>query len=155
MGRPAKKKKYAEAKAETKGKLQAEREYKKSKPIQETLKEYVDNIMKNLDPFKTAAILGMTFMVHGTIVGTPALMEKVKVLQHPEFLLLGAFGVIAAQYLPLPEGALKKAVEATPDWFIWLESFTIAYIVVVHAGSLIGLLDKGLGNLTSLMLGAA
>ena len=153
MGRPAKKKKYAEAKATRKGELQAERDFKRKQKPEETLQEYLESVMKRLDPFDAVAMVGMTYVVHGIIKGSPELMEKVKVLQHPEFLLLGGFGVIAAQYLPLPEGALKKAVEATPDWFVWLESFAIAYIVIRHGGQLVGLLDKGLSAVVPLLLG--
>lgn len=155
MGRPAKKRKYAEAKAARKGELQAERDFRRTKKPEESLRDYFDKLMERIDPFETAAILGMTFAVHGIIKGSPELMEKVKVLQHPEFLLLGGFGVIAAQYLPLPEGALKKAAEQTPDWFIWLESFAVAYIIIRHGGQLLGLLEKGLSVVVPMLLGAA
>lgn len=159
LGRPAKKRCRAEAKATRLGQLQGEYEFKKAhsiakKPLdflEETLKKTIDKI----EPFDVAAMVGMTYIVHGIIAGSPELMEKVKVLQHPEFLLLGGFGILAAQYLPLPEGAIKKAVEATPDWFVWLESFTIAYIIIKHGGQLVGLLEKGLSSVVPMLLGVA
>lgn len=157
MGRPAKKKRYAEAKATRKGELQAEYEFKKQhsiikKPL-DFLEENLKGAIAKVEPFDALAMVGMTYIVHGIIKGSPELMEKVKVLQYPEFLLLGGFGVVAAQFLPLPEGALKKAVEQTPDWFVWLESFAIAFIIVRHGGQLLGLMDRGLNAVVPLLLG--
>lgn len=154
LGRPAKKRCYAEAKATRKGQLQAELEFHKKKPLEESAKEHIGKMIDRVEPFEVMAIIGTTIIVRGIISSTPALMEKVKILQHPEFLLMGGIGVLAAQYLPLPEGKLKEIVEETPDWFIWLESFAIAYIVVKHGGQLIGLLDKGLSSVVPLLLGA-
>jgi hypothetical protein len=160
LGRPAKKRCRAESKATRLGQLQAEYEFKKAHSIakkpEDFLEEQVKKTLDKLEPVDLvdlAAMLGMTYIVHGIIASSTELMEKVKVLQHPEFLLLGGFGILAAQYLPLPEGTLKKVADATPDWFIWLESFTIAYIIVKHGGQLIGLLEKGLGTVVPMLLG--
>jgi hypothetical protein len=40
-----------------------------------------------------------------------------------------------------------------PDWQITLISFGLAYVIVKHAGALVGLLDKGLVGLCSMLLG--
>jgi len=158
LGRPAKKRCRAEAKATRLGQLQAEYEFKKAHSITKKPYDFIEEqgkkLLDKIEPLDAAAMAGMTYIVHGIIAGSPALMEKVKVLQHPEFMLLGGLGVVLTQYLPLPEGAIKKAAEATPDWFVWLESFTIAYVIIKHGGQLVGLLDKGLNAVVPLLLGA-
>lgn len=157
---PPKKKKKAkrlevEAAAVARGTELGKAQAHKKKSLLEIAKEHIGKMIDRIEPFETMAIIGTTIIVHGIIASTPALMEKVKVLQHPEFLLLGGIGVVAAQYLPLPEGELKKIAEETPDWFVWLESFAIAYIIVKHGGQIMGLLEKGLTSVVPMLLGAA
>ena len=39
-----------------------------------------------------------------------------------------------------------------PDWVDWLIAFTIAYILIEHAGSIIGLLGDSTSGLTKLVM---
>lgn len=160
MGRPAKKRTYAEAKARRRGELQAEREMRRSEPIEDTLKEKGLKLLDRIDPFETAAILGTTFIVHGIIVASTDLLEKVESYQHQMPELYKAFPEFEKRWRfehGQKESLVTTAtniVTGVPDYMVWLVSFSLAYVIIHHAGSLIGLLDKGIANVVPLLLGS-
>jgi hypothetical protein len=59
-------------------------------------------------------------------------------------------------YVQVPEKAPETSAEPDTQFqiFTWLISFSLAYIIVRHAGQLIGLLDKGIGSVLGLLMGA-
>lgn len=165
MGRPAKKRTYVESKAKRRGELQAEYEFKKAhsiikKPmdfLEDTIKKTIDKI----DVFETAAILGTTFIVHGVIITSTELLEKVEAYQHQMPEIYKAFPELEKRWKfehGQKESLVTTAtniVEGVPDYMVWLVSFTLAYIIIKHAGSLVGLLDKGITSVVPMLLGVA
>lgn len=168
MGRPAKKRTYVEAKAKRKGELQAEYEFKKAhstlkKPL-EFLEEQGKTLISKIDPFEAAAVLGTTYLVHEMIRGSDDLLKKIG--KHPVSIQLSdiwlkAFQAVGAftETVPLSQRksedvAYQSVLEGLgiTDMHVWLVSFALSYIIVRHAGSLIGLLDKGLMTVVSLLL---
>lgn len=168
MGRPAKKRTYVESKAKRRGELQAEYEFKKAhsatkKPL-DFLEEEGKNLLTKIDPFEAVAVLGTTYLIHGMIRSSDDLLKQIG--KHPVSLALSDVWLSAFQAV----GAFKETVPLTQrnaediayqsvleglgitDLQVWLISFALAYIIIKHAGSLIGLLDKGLMTVVSLLL---
>ena len=106
LGRPAKKRCRAEAKATRLGQLQAEYEFKKAHSItkkpEDFLEEQGKKLLDKLDPLETVAIVGMTVLVHGVIISSKPLMEKKSLNQ--EVYIIGmavcALGVIRCPHSP-------------------------------------------------------
>lgn len=158
MARIPKKREYFLAKAREKGRIQAQLEMHRKKPLEESAKEHIGHILDNvqIDPLKLLAIGGATIFIHNYISSNPGLLQAIMTI--PEAASLTAesiaewatfpFGMIFMQ-APKPTGKFQLP----PDWMVWLGSFFIAYILINHAGQLIGLLDKGLGSIIPLILG--
>jgi hypothetical protein len=174
MGRPAKKKVYVEEKARTKARLQAELEMHRKKPLEESTKEHIGKIIDNtkvLEIAEMVAVAGMTFVVHDVILGTEELLQKVgenyntfskaytTLTGNPSAgQILAGFSIPTETLLALVGVNLTKdKTTAAPDMnlqvFMWLISFSLAYVIVKHAGQLLGLLDKGMGDILGLLLG--
>jgi hypothetical protein len=159
LGRPAKKRCRAEAKATRLGQLQAEYQFKKAHSIAnkpyDFLEEQGKKLLDKIDPVETAAIIGTTIIVHGLISENKAWVAKAieysKLWSQDQ-----ALAFIEDWYAQLTgkEQKQKNLIEF-PDWSVWLVSLSIAYIVIKHGGQLIGLLEKGLTNVIPLLLGVA
>jgi hypothetical protein len=170
LGRPAKKRCRAEAKATRLGQLQAEYQFKKAHSIakkpEDFLEEQGKKLLDKLDPLETVAIVGMTVLVHGVIISSKPLVEKtVQAFTTPEgylqgFLSAGLAWVIPPESVPwlgkklVPEAKTLESL-GVEEWQIWVISFTLAYIIIKHSGQLIGLMEKGLGSVVPMLLGVA
>lgn len=152
MGRPAKRKVYVEEKARRKAQIQAEVEMQRKKPFDVSIKEHIGKIIDNTkisDIAEVIAAIGFTPMVENIIKMNPDLTGIVKKIFIGEVtwpLAFMGFGGL------IPLEAQKKPTESV---FTWLLSFSIAYIIVRHAGQLIGLLEKGLTSIVPLLMGVA
>src|SRR5271157_403134 len=119
MGRPARKKTYVESKAAEKGRLQAQVEMQRKKPLDVSIKEHIGKMLDNmhLDPLKLLAIAGMSFLVYETIQNIPAAIEKVESIYqspitwfvNPVFMLEGT---IAQAVIPTKQ--IQEAEQSTP-----------------------------------------
>ena len=156
MGRPRKKSMYVEAKARRKGELQAELEFHRRKPLEQSMKEHIGKLIDNfrLDPLEIAAVGGMTFVIHEFIMKTPELTRKI--LTGTEFpfwdvglIWFNAFGIINPP--EVKTGAQKVLNENA--FLIWIVSLALAYIIVHNAGQLIGLLEGGITKIVPFLLG--
>jgi len=175
VGRPAKKKVYVEEKARTKARIQAELEMHRKKPLDESTKEHIGKIIDNtkiLEIAEGVAVFGMTFVIHDVILSTEALLQKVganyNAFAKAYTTLTGnpqASGILASFSIPTEtllallgvtltqKGQTPTAPDMNLQVFMWLISFSLAYIIVKHAGQLIGLLDKGMGDVLGLLMG--
>lgn len=152
MARPAKKRAYWEAKKKRAGELQAEVEAQRRKPLDVSAKEHIGKILDNLkiDPIETLAILGMTITVYNIITGTERLMNWVTNLPNP---MPSQFPQAASAAASQVLGTQTNKFIIPNDWNVWLISLSLAYIIVRHAGQLIGLLEKGLSTVIPFLLG--
>lgn len=157
MGRPAKKRKYAEAKATRKGELQAEYDFKKAHSItkkpMDFLEEHIEKQIDKTDWIEFSAVVGMTFLVHQIVIKNfmEFVNEITTVTELPQRLFKvtpeigNIFGISKADVmsgLPIPKGVME-----------WIVSFAMAYIIIKHGGQLVGLLDKGLVAVVPMLLG--
>jgi len=143
---------YKQKKAEVKAELTAKTEYAaklfKNKKI--TQKWLIEQLEKHTDKIpKYAAIAGLTVLVKSTIDASEDLMSRAAV----PMLALSAISPIMIPFMP---AALMGTISAEefkkiPDWAEWIVSFTIAYILIEHGGSIIGLLGSGSGGLSSII----
>ena len=157
MGRPAKKRCRAEAKATRLGQLQAEYEFKKAHSIDKKPLDFIveqgKKLLDRIDPIETAAIIGTTIIVHGLISDNKDWVAKTieysKLWSQDQ-----ALAFIEDWYAQLTgkEQKQKNLIEF-PDWSVWLVSLSIAYIVIKHGGQLIGLLESGLSSVVPMLLG--
>ena len=151
MGRPAVKKSYKEAKAAEKGRLQAAAEAHRKKSLEESAKEHIGKIIDNTkvsDIAEIMAAIGLTPMVEQVIKNAPNIASAVHNIFLGELTWPLAFVFPLNMFLPVQQ--YKKPEESV---FTWLISFSVAYIIVRHAGQLIGLLEKGLTSIVPLLLG--
>jgi hypothetical protein len=168
MPRPPVKKTQKLAKAKRLGELRAEREFAKSLTLTDSLREHISHMIDKIDPLELAAVGGMTWLVHDTILTNEGLLNSLNVL-------IGAFSTVATHpwevwltgimnYLGLgwwaplrmdqPPGVIPAEVMATlskNQIVSWVVSLTIAFIIVRHAGGIITALGSGLGSLTGLI----
>lgn len=184
MGRPAKKRCRAEAKATRLGQLQAEYEFKKAhsvtkKPM-DFLEETVKGTINKIDPLKAVAITGTTVIIHGLIQASDTMLTQIAdfVSNIPQFLGGAVIGVAETIFskasweaigVEVHEPKIEEPKTSTPkshyqsileslgisDLYVWIISFALAYIVIEHGGQLIGLLDKGLTSVVPMLLGVA
>lgn len=159
MGRIAKKTPYWKGKMERKGQLQAEAEAAKNEPIIATVKKFLLGVIKK-DPFKLIAIVGTAIMVKSIIEANEEIAQKIAgmamgaikdVKSQTDWQSLlqwgwthGILSTFASSDKPTEE-AVKTILDLPQVEIIqWLISFAIAYIIVEHAGSLMGLTEKGM-----------
>lgn len=155
MGRPAKKRKYAEAKATRKGELQAEYEFKKEhsvnkKPL-DHLEQYFEGALSRIDPLEAIAVIGTTVLVKSGIEASTTLSKKVNALTFlPLFGSAAAFPFELAISWSSAMQQLDTAKIPPAEWKKWLISFAIAYILI-KTNSL-GLLEKSLSEVIAVFL---
>jgi hypothetical protein len=167
LGRPAKKRKYAEAKAERKGQLQAELEYKRKSEIKNledlpiiknpigTITGMVEKEIDHIGWIEAGAIGIGTVIIHGLVASDKNLTTHIIQTFSSATLGLGPWGIASW----LTQEAIMKVIPSEskkiPDWELWAASFFCAYIICKYAGQLVGLLEKGLGNVVPMLLGVA
>lgn len=122
------------------------------------------------DVAKIIAIVGMTILVKKTIDtseelrGHMILVKQIvkaapfgSVLEYFPFLqLITPISTVVTAGIPKPE-EMPKYEGMFPDWMDWLISFTLAYIIVEHFGSIMhatgNILSSVKGLVTGLLLG--
>ena len=162
MGRIPKKTAYWVAKMQEKARLQAQVEMQRKKPLDVSIKEHIGKILDNTklsDIAEVAAAIGLTPIVKNLIETTASLASKAKSLFQAEaafqMLPFTYFGIDPFSLFGVPGQEKPKKTDITLELFTWLMAFSIAYILVRHAGQLIGLLEKGLTSIVPLLMGVA
>lgn len=156
--------KVREAKALEKAKV--EQYYKskwrmyKNQPIGILIKEWLSKAAKNIDPIETAAIGGMTIIVHGIILGSEDILKQVTGygnLSTPPPINLPAIGFLTLIPWLLnnnPDETTPTEVAKKNELEIWLISFTIAFVLIRYMGEIISLAGN-LANSVRSLLGMA
>lgn len=159
MPRPPVKKTEKLAMAQRKGELRAEYYMHKHKPLAESAREHIGKLIDRIDPIEIGAVIGVTILVHGTIVETEALLKAVASVK------TNVAGNILAGLIN-PEAELIQWIAGTfagstsdvikqfgldQDWEIWLISYSIAYILVHHFGQILAIAGSGVSSLTGLI----
>lgn len=163
-------KKMAKARREGELKAEVERESKVFKLKKDTLvwvKQLIERVADKIDPFETIAILGVTGIVRYVIEENEILLARaMKMFNAPRMASVTTKGglrfVTPIIWSFIPAETIKKEdLEGldtlTFELFEWLLAFGIAYVIVRHGGTLLGLLGEGFGNLSGivgLMMGA-
>lgn len=166
MGRPAKKRTYVEAKARRRGELQAEAEYRKKETVKKledlpiiknpvgTITGMVESEIERIGWIEAGAIGIGTVIIHGLVTSDKDLSKHILQIFSSATLGLGAWGAaswltqeVIMRVIPTEEPA------EIPDWQLWAASFFCAFIICKYAGQLVGLLEKGLGNVVPMLLG--
>lgn len=140
-------------KAEVKAELKAKTEHKNKifmggKVTKEWLIEQLERHADKIP--KYVAIAGMTMVVKATIDASEVLRGKLDVILKGGNPFKGMF--VFESGVPvfgLGEGADYEGM--FPDWMDWLIAFGLAYVIVEHAGSLIGLLGDTMSGLTGVL----
>jgi hypothetical protein len=155
------------------GKTQAH----KKKSLVDSAKEHIGRMIDNTSLLDVAAVAAGTVLIHGLILASPDLKQKV--IKLIPIGVLGAAGIPysmameAIQDLGLfqaTEGpevqrreSLRGPLAYTPssqgipaplkdDWPYWIAAFFIAFILVRNGAQLLGLLDRGIGQIVGMML---
>lgn len=141
----------AEKKAfgETLGKLKAEEHFAKTKKGQiRAVKTILRDMLKNVNPVDSIAIIGTTVLVKMTIDKSEELRGKLKGLRLEHFPMIFSLTEPIWEQLKQKE---KNYEGYFPDWTDWLISFAIAYVIVKHGGALFTALGSGMQGLTSII----
>ena len=130
------------------GKAQAH----KKKSLVESAKEHISRMIDQCSLLDVAAVAAGTLVIHGIIINSPELKQKA--LNLIPIGLLGAAGIPFTMGLEQLQawGVFGKAEPLKDDWPYWIAAFFIAFVVVRNGGQLLGLLDKGIGEIVGLML---
>jgi len=169
LGRPAAKRSYAEAKAAEKGRLQAHTEHEaqtfsSSKKTMVWVKQFFEKHVSQIP--KGIAIIGVTYIVKGLIDTDEQLRAKYKVFKALTtgvekatglpfsylFSALESFGIpvglMATQFIP---GEMLPEETMTEELLDWIIAFSLAYIIVEHAGQIIVGLGEGVKALSGIL----
>lgn len=159
MGRPPRRTAYVVAKAQEKARLQAQREDHRKKTLEESAKAHIGKIIDNTKITDIADIVAAIGL-------TPFVKKIVDTIPDAVNIWTRSVGYVAAfEALPVsmltgwfPFGQPQSTVEKSKDGLDtnvlgWITSFSIAYIIVRHAGQLFGLLEKGLASIVPMLLG--
>jgi len=185
--KPPKKKKKAkrleiEAAAIERGRIIGQFQGHKKKPLEESIKEHIGHWIDNIhiDPFEAIAMLGMTVLVHDSVMTHKDELQKLYLaIAHPgktiEDLIVEAEKALGEAnerakkwriehpnaplyeawsqnfFIPTATNALKGE-EAQQNILDWLISFAIAYVLIKHGGQILGLLGQGLPFIVGLMM---
>lgn len=163
LPRQTTKKVFRDAKSREKGKLSAKIEedqkvWKNKKHFLSWAKSFLENHAKEIPDW--VAIAGMTIMVKRAIDLSEELRGKLAQIRG-QITAHGVFPPIIAMYsggisptIADPRYMAKKAREYEgffPDWFDWIVAFTLAVIIVRHAGQIAVGLGEIVGNLTKMI----
>lgn len=138
---------YWKEKLSTKGRMQAEYEMIKNKPLSVTAQEFIDSAIEKLDPFEATAILGTTVIVKQGLDWSTVLVQALK----------GVEGSMIwkslpwMKFIPKQEGVSTKELLGQNELFEWVLSFSIAYVIVRHFDKVVNLGTGILGIARSLV----
>jgi len=132
--------------------FKAQDRWKKStKGFLRSIQDHIGKAVDRIDPLEAIAVIGMTIIVKQALDTTAVLKEKAQSMFQLHPTELGKlFGVPEIDLLGKP----SKELLGLPDWSMWLVSFALAYCLIKYGGQLIGLLDKGLVPVLTLLMGA-
>ena len=163
MGRPAKKKKRAEAKATRTGELQAEQEFHKAHWIDEIKGKLIDYVADNA--IELVAFGATTYVIHDVLQSSDEVLGRISALVKKYegktiVQTISPFGLgeiwVREQLAGMFPDVYGKQEPAEPmktnEWFLWGVSIALAYIVVKHGGQLLGLLGEGFGSLSKIAM---
>ena len=143
--RTKKKEAYTIAKAEEKGKLQAQIEIEKRTNLPLEIKKLLKKWLEKIDPIEAMAIFGGAIVVHEVIFKTAEFVVSVKdFMENSPFapflipLNVFFFGIFAKPpYTAQPSH--PQETQITDDFLLWLVAFGISYYAVRHGGDLLGI----------------
>jgi len=150
---PPKRKKKAkrlevEARATSRGMELGKADAHRKKSIIESMKEHVGRMIDNTSLLDVAAVATGTILIHGLILASPELKNKAQT-----YIPIGILGAAGIPYTMVwQEFFPGKAEPLKDDWPYWIAAFFIAFILVRNGAQIIGLLDKGLGQIVGMML---
>lgn len=137
------------------GRLSALKQVEKSKGATQTIKESIIQWIKTIDPLEVTAIGGLTLIVHNFMINTPKILEGISntlnllAIPVPILPLLELTGLV-----PKNLGADQwKEILKNNEVIVWLVAFSLAYVMVRHAGALIGLVNGGIDKIVPFLLG--
>jgi len=135
--------------------LKAQDRWKKStKGFMRSIQDHVGKAIDRIDPLETAAVLGLTFIVHGIIIDEKNVYhEHLKKIRGMKKLVWGRAAEklgISLEEWNIPE---TETADITQEMFDWIISFTLAYCIIKYGGQLLGLLDKDLVKVVGMLLG--
>ena len=126
------------------GKAQAH----KKKSLVESAKEHLGRMIDNTSLLDVAAVAAGTLFIHGIIINSPDLQSKALKL-----VPIGVLGLAGVPYTMAWEYFFPgKAEPLKDDWPYWIAAFFIAFLLVKNGGQLLGLLDRGIGQVVGMML---
>jgi len=132
--------------------------FKKSKKgLELSIREHIGKLIDKIDALEIAATIGLTFVIRGTILRDPGLLNLAASFFESEVYttVFEHAGIAIQRYLGIPTvEVIEKRGFKFEDWHLWLISFALAYFLIKHGGALIGLLDKGLHSVVGMFLGA-
>ena len=130
------------------GKAQAH----KKKSLIDSIKEHIGRMIDNTNLLDVAAVATGTIIIHGIIIHSPELKQKAMNLA--PIAVLGAAGIPYTLALEQFQawGFFGNVQPLKDDWPYWIAAFFIAFILVRNGAQIIGLLDKGLGQIVGMML---
>jgi len=178
---PPKKKKKAkrlevEAAAVARGTEIGKAQAHKKKSLVESAKEHIGHWIDNIDPLELAATLSLTVIVHGVIMTSDSMLTQMAnfVSNVPEAVGGMAQGVLEGIFSkqnwealgitvsegtepttqPQPKSHYISILEdlGITDFYVWVGSFALAFVMIKHGGQIVGLLDKGITGIVGLML---
>lgn len=102
-----------------------------AKYLPERVQEALMKTLEGVDALELIAVVSLTPIVHEAVKGTLETTSNVEVTDY----LFGVLGIVFAQLTPNEERqeAIKKA-----DWFLWIASFGLTYLIVHNFGALLG-----------------
>ena len=126
------------------GKAQAH----KKKSIIDSMKDHVGHMIDQCSLLDVAAVAAGTLVIHGIIINSPELQSKALTL-----VPIGVLGLAGVPYTMVWQQLFPGQAEPLKDeWPYWIAAFFVAFVVVRNGGQLLGLLDKGIGQIVGLML---
>lgn len=154
MPRIPKRKTYWIGKKAEQGRLQAQREADRKKPIQEKIIELFQKL--HVNPLELAAAGGLAVLIHQYITNSKELRERLQGdIANPDtehaWIMLLFKGAIES--VTTAGGEVISKLVYNNDALIWLVSFGIAYFMIRQGGAVLGLLGQGIGGVVKMFFG--
>ena len=135
------------------GSLKAENKVHESKSMLDSAREHIGKMIDRIDPLEVAAVAGLTFVLHETILSTSDLIQKINttIAKNPAYVVgvLNPFAGLMLSLLPKMNFPDELDNIKTPDsFFLWVVSFLLAFIIIRHGAELV---KGGVGSVSSLL----
>lgn len=115
-----------------------------------SLREHIGKAIDKIDPLEAVSVAGLTVTIHQLIMNNETWLAQTTVWNIP--VTIGAFEAFARAM----GGRIVDLSQVDKSEIgVWVSSFVIAFIVVRHAGQLIGGISKGLTTIIPFILGLA